>query len=262
MAALARRLEGLGGAPVILVGTAGEVNSGRSDPLDRLAELAARHGAWLHVDAAFGAFARVTPRASDLVRGIERADSIAADAHKWLNVPYDCGFALLRDRDATARTFRLSAPYLPPAVDGEPRDLVPANLTPESSRRARALPVFATLLARGRAGIRAMVERHLELAALLADEVRAAEELELVDDPALNVVPFRFAPDGVRRRDLDELNERLGRAVLDDGRVAVGLTRYRSVVCLRPAIANWRTGEDDVRLVVEVVRELGARLLG
>ncbi|MEC8512372.1 MAG: pyridoxal-dependent decarboxylase [Planctomycetota bacterium] len=261
-AALARRLEELGGAPVILVGTAGEVNSGRSDPLDRLAELAARHGAWLHVDAAFGAFARVTPRASDLVRGIERADSIAADAHKWLNVPYDCGFALLRDRDAAARTFRLSAPYLPPAVAGEPRDLVPANLSPESSRRARALPVFATLLARGRAGIRAMVERHLDLAALLADEVRAAEDLELVDDPVLNVVPFRFAPEGVRRRDLDELNERLGRAVLEDGRVAVGLTRHRSVVCLRPAIANWRTGEDDVRLVVEVVRELGARLLG
>ena len=75
------------------------------------------------------------------------------------------------------------------------------------------------------------------------------------------VVPFRFAPEGVRRRDLDDLNERLGRAVLDDGRVAVGLTRYRSVVCLRPAIANWRTGEEDVRLVVEVVRELGARLL-
>ena len=260
-AALARRLEELGDAPVILVGTAGEVNSGRSDPLDRLAELAEAHGAWLHVDAAFGAFARVAPRASEQVRGLERADSIAADAHKWLNVPYDCGFALLRDRDAAARTFRLSAPYLPPAVDGEPRDLVPANLTPESSRRARALPVFATLLARGRAGIRAMVERHLDLAALLADQVRAAEDLELVDDPVLNVVPFRFAPDGVRRRDLDELNERLGRAVLDDGRVAVGLTRYRSVVCLRPAIANWRTDEDDVRLVVEVVRELGARLL-
>ena len=261
-AALARRLEELGDAPVILVGTAGEVNSGRTDPLDRLAELAEAHGAWLHVDAAFGAFARVTPRASEQVRGLERADSVAADAHKWLNVPYDCGFALLRDRDAAARTFRLSAPYLPPAVDGEPRDLVPANLTPESSRRARALPVFATLLARGRAGIRAMVERHLELAALLADEVRAAGDLELVDDPVLNVVPFRFAPDGVRRRDLDELNERLGRAVLDDGRVAVGITRYRSVVCLRPAIANWRTGEGDVRLVVEVVRELGARLLG
>lgn len=260
-AALARRLEELGDAPVILVGTAGEVNSGRSDPLDRLAELAEAHGAWLHVDAAFGAFARVAPRASEQVRGLERADSIAADAHKWLNVPYDCGFALLRDRDAAARTFRLSAPYLPPAVDGEPRDLVPANLTPESSRRARALPVFATLLARGRAGIRAMVERHLDLAALLADEVRAAGDLELVDEPVLNVVPFRFAPEGVRRRDLDDLNERLGRAVLDDGRVAVGLTRYRSVVCLRPAIANWRTGEDDVRLVVEVVRELGARLL-
>lgn len=259
-AALARRLEELGDAPVILVGTAGEVNSGRTDPLDRLAELAEAHGAWLHVDAAFGAFARVTPRASEQVRGLERADSVAADAHKWLNVPYDCGFALLRDRDAAARTFRLSAPYLPPAVDGEPRDLVPANLTPESSRRARALPVFATLLARGRAGIRAMVERHLELAALLADEVRAAEDLELVDEPVLNVVPFRFAPEGVRRRDLDDLNERLGRAVLDDGRVALGLTRYRSVVCLRPAIANWRTGEDDVRLVIEVVRELGTRL--
>ena len=122
-------------------------------------------------------------------------------------------------------------------------------------------PLVEWLLYKGDAQHAEMGAHLRHLAALLADQARAAGDLELVDEPVLNVVPFRFAPEGVRRRDLDDLNERLGRAVLDDGRVAVGLTRYRSVVCLRPAIANWRTGEDDVRLVVEVVRELGSRLL-
>lgn len=261
VAALKARLEALDGEPVVLVGTAGEVNAGRSDPMDALADLAAEHGAWLHVDAAFGIFARVSERTRHQVEGLERADSIAADAHKWLNVPYDCGVAFVRDRNAASRTFRLSAPYLPPAKDGDRRALLPANLTPESSRRARALPVFATLLARGRAGVVRMVERHLDLAALLVQWIEDAPDLELVDEPALSVVPFRFVPKGVRRRDLDELNEALGRAILEDGRVAVGLTRYRSVVCLRPAIVNWRTGEADVRLLVDVVRELGAHAL-
>ncbi|MEM9381413.1 MAG: pyridoxal-dependent decarboxylase, partial [Planctomycetota bacterium] len=225
--ALGARLASLEGAPAIVVATAGEVNSGRFDPIDELADLCAEHGAWLHVDGAFGLFARVTPRVRALANGVERADSIASDAHKWLNVPYDCGFVLARERALLAKTFRLAAPYLPSSAAGSAPVSVPANLVPECSRRARALPVFATLLASGRAGVREMVERHLDLAEHLRARIAASEDLELVDDGALNDVPFRLAPAGVRRRDLDALNAEAGRRVLADGRVYVGTTRYR-----------------------------------
>ncbi len=259
--ALEGRLASMGGQPAIVVATAGEVNSGRFDPLSEMADLCERYGAWLHVDAAFGLFARVAPGVADLADGIERADSIAADAHKWLNVPYDSGFALVRQRSLMAKTFRMVAAYLPPSTaDGAP-PRVPANLGPECSRRARALPIFAALLSEGRAGIRAMVEGHLDLADHLRSLVAAAPDLELVDETRLNVVPFRFAPAGVRRRDLDELNQALGELILEDGRVFVGTTRYRSVVCMRPAIANWRTRPQDVEQLVDVTRALGAELL-
>ena len=257
---LEARLRALDGQPAIVVATAGEVNSGRFDPLEALADLCERHGAWLHVDAAFGLFARVAPATADLAAGIERADSIASDAHKWLNVPFDSGFALVKRRALLAKTFRLVAPYLAPSAGDGPPPRVPANLGPECSRRARALPIFAALLGEGRAGIRRMVEEHLRLAEHLRALVAAAPDLELVDETRLNVVPFRFAPAGVRRRDLDALNRELGARVLADGRVHVGTTRYRSVLCFRPAIANWRTRAADVELLVDVVRGLGAEL--
>ena len=257
--ALEARLASLDGAPAIVVATAGEVNAGGFDPLARIGELKQRYPVWLHVDAAFGLFAGVSPRTEHLIHGMERADSIASDAHKWLNVPYDCGFAFVRERALLAKTFRMTGAYLTMGgrdeSSGEAPIRVPANLSPEASRRARALPLFATLLASGRDGVRAMVESHLDLAQHLANRVREAPDLELVDDVTLNVVPFRCAPSGVRRRDLDALNERVGRALLEEGRVHAGLTRYRSVVCFRPAIANWRTRVEDIDLLVDRVRE-------
>lgn len=259
VAAMEARLEELRGEPVILVGTAGEVNAGRFDPMDELARFKAEYGAWLHVDGAFGLFARAAPSVRSLADGLEAADSIAADAHKWLNVPYDCGFAFVAQRALLAKSFRLVADYLPPA-DGE-RQRVPANLGPESSRRARALPVFATLAAYGRRGIEAMVEGHLALARHLAALVRGAPGLELVDEPRLNIVPFRLAPSALRKRDWDAFNQEVGREVLRDARVHVGTTRYRSVICFRPAIANWRMEREDVELLVHVVQELGAAAL-
>ena len=257
VAAMERRLEELRGEPVILVGTAGEVNAGRFDPLQELGRLKDEHGAWLHVDAAFGLFARAAPSARAWAEGLDAADSIASDAHKWLNVPYDSGFAFVAQRALLAKTFRLVADYLPPA-DGEPQR-VPANLGPESSRRARALPIFASLAAYGRRGFERMFEGHLALATHLAAQIREAPDLELLDDPCLNIVPFRFAPQELRKRDWDAVNQEIYREVLEDGRVFVGTTRYRSVVCFRPAIANWRTEAADVELLVRVIRELGAQ---
>jgi glutamate/tyrosine decarboxylase-like PLP-dependent enzyme len=128
------------------------------------------------------------------------------------------------------------------------------------SRRARALPVWATLRAYGRDGYRAMVERHLDLAGRLAEQVDAEPELERLGDVPLNVVCFRYRPEGVREDELDELNRRLGQAVLDDGRVFFGTTVYGGKVAFRPAIVNWRTGPEDVDLIVPTVLELGASL--
>jgi len=256
LAALEDALRSLNGAPAIVVGNAGEVNAGDFDPLDRMADLAERYRSWLHVDGAFGLFARVTPRAAHLAAGVERAHSVVADGHKWLNVAYDSGFAFVRDASLLDNTFAIGAPYLPkpgehPMFGGR---------GPEASRRARGIAIWATLRAYGRAGHRAMVERHLDLAQRLARAVDDAPELERLADVPLNIVCFRYRPGDLSDDALDTLNAKIGADLLADGRVYVGTTRYRGRVAFRPAIVNWRTTEADVDLIALVVRELGARL--
>jgi glutamate/tyrosine decarboxylase-like PLP-dependent enzyme len=251
--ALDSALAELDGAPAILIGNAGEVNAGDFDPIDHLADLAERYGAWLHVDGAFGLFARLAPGAAELARGVERAHSVIADGHKWLNVPYDCGFAFVHVSPAELeRTFALAGAYLP--SDDKPNF---GYRGPEASRRARALAVWATLRAYGRSGYREMVERHLALARRLAGRVKEAPDLELLAPATLNIVCFRFHPPGADEHDLDALNARLGEAILEDGRVYAGTTVYGGRTALRPAIVNWRTREQDVDFFVDVVRELG-----
>jgi glutamate/tyrosine decarboxylase-like PLP-dependent enzyme len=259
VAALAAALEGLGGQPAIVITTAGDVNTGDFDPLAKVAELTRAHGAWMHVDGAFGLFAAVSPLTRHLVEGIEGADSVAVDGHKWLNVPYESGFAFVRDPEIHAGAFSATAAYLRTEPTARP---VFGNLSPEMSRRARALPVWATLRAYGREGYRAMVERHVRLAKRVAGQVDDAPDLERLAEVPLNVVCFRFHPPGVPENALDDLNRKLGASVLDDGRVYFGTTDYAGKVAFRPAIVNWRTGEEDVDLIVKVVRELGAQLVG
>ena len=255
--ALEAELRGLGGAPAIIVGNAGDVNVGEFDPLAELADLAEEHGAWLHVDGAFGLFARLSPRVEALAEGIDRAHSVIADGHKWLNVPYDCGFAFVRDPGLLAKVFSLAAAYLP---EDEPEPTY-GYLTPESSQRARSIAVWAALRAWGRAGYREMVERHLDLAQRLAARVDEAPDLERLADVPLNIVCFRYRPPDVPEEALDGLNARLGEDVLADGRVYVGTTSFAGKTAFRPAIVNWRTGEADVDLLVDVLCELGGKLL-
>jgi glutamate/tyrosine decarboxylase-like PLP-dependent enzyme len=240
-------------APAIIIANAGEVNTGDFDPIADIAELADRHDAWLHVDGAFGLFARLAPATCGLTDGIERADSVIADGHKWLNVPYDCGFAFVREAERLPRALNVGAPYLPAQDAARPSY---GFLSPENSRRARALSVWATLRAYGRDGYRAMVERHLGLAQHLARRVDEAPELERLADVPLNIVCFRAHPDGWSEENLDELNRSVGASLLTDGRVFAGTTTYAGRVALRPAIVNWMTQHEDVDLLVEVVREL------
>jgi glutamate/tyrosine decarboxylase-like PLP-dependent enzyme len=260
LSALDRALADLG-EPAVIIGNAGEVNAGDFDPIDDLADIAERRGAWLHLDASFGVFAALSPRSAHLVRGMERADSIAADAHKWLNVPYESGFALVAEPQRLGRAFGYpGAPYLPtPNSPGAGYAL----FGPESSRRARALPIWATLRAYGREGYQAMVERHLDLAQRMAEQVDAAPDLERLAEVPLCIVCLRYRPAEVANDDrLNDLNRRLGEELLTDGRVYAGTTLYGGRVALRPAITNWRTSERDVDFFVEVVRELGARVAG
>ncbi len=254
--ALERELASLGGAPAIIVANAGEVNAADFDPILPMADLAERHGAWLHVDGAFGLFARLAPSTSHLTHGIERADSVISDGHKWLNVPYDCGFAFVRETQRLPRALNVGAPYLP--VPGEAHPSF-GFIAPENSRRARSLAVWATLRAYGRDGYRAMVERHVAFAHHLAARVDAAPELERLAEVQLNIVCFRARPPAWPEERLDDLNRELGAALLDDGRVFAGSTMYAGKVALRPAIVNWRTRSEDVDLIVDVVRELIAQ---
>jgi glutamate/tyrosine decarboxylase-like PLP-dependent enzyme len=256
-ASLEDALRDLGGRPSIVVANAGEVNAGDFDPIARVADLCERYGAWLHVDGAFGLFARVSPRTAHLADGVERAHSVIADAHKWLNVPYESGFAFVRDAAYLPGAFSATAAYLTKPDDPRPSFMY---MGPEMSRRARSLPIWATLYAYGRRGYRSIVEHHLDLAQHARARVDESPDLERMADVPFNIVCFRFRPRGVPKSDLDDLNRRLGEAILTDGRVYVGTTVYDGRVAFRPAFVNWRTAERDVDALIDVVLELGQEL--
>lgn len=256
--AIEHALREMNGAPAIVVATIGEVNAGGFDPIRELADIARRNNAWLHVDGAFGIFARASATAVSLADGLEGARSAIGDGHKWLNVPYDCGFAFVSDPALLTGAFTLTgAPYLPMDSDDRPSF---GDRGPEASRRARSLPVWASLRAYGRDGIRAMVDRHIGLAQRVAGQVAAEAELELLAPVDLNVICFRARPAGVPEGELDDLNRRLGEAVLEEGIVYFGTTTFGGRVAFRPAISNWRTTEDDADLIVPAVLRMLERL--
>jgi glutamate/tyrosine decarboxylase-like PLP-dependent enzyme len=243
-AALDARLARIEG-PAVIVASAGEVNTGDFDDLVALAEIAERRRAWLHVDGAIGLPAACAPSHAHLVRGLERADSIAGDAHKWLNVPYDAGFVFTRHLAAQEAVFRAAASYL-----GAGPDLL--HRTPENSRRFRALPTFLSLLAYGRRGQRAIVDRAIACAELLA--ARLPPSFELLAPVRLNVVCFAL-------RGADEAaTTRLLRALQEDGRAFLTPTTLRGRPALRAAFSNWATTERDVALVVEALADAARKI--
>jgi glutamate/tyrosine decarboxylase-like PLP-dependent enzyme len=240
-----------------VIANAGEVNAGHFEPIRQIADVAHAHGAWLHVDGAFGLFAKVSPRTAQLADGVELADSVISDGHKWLNVPYDCGFAFVRDPRYLLAAFVADAAYLPDVDEERPSF---GYMAPELSRRARSLAVWATLRAYGREGYRAIVERCLDNAAHFVRLVEQADDMELLLPAPLNIVFFRYRPPDVPEEELDELNRRIEQEILTDGRVYVGTTHWNGVVGFRPAFVNWRTTTADVELLLETVRDLGSTL--
>ncbi|MFJ2580334.1 pyridoxal phosphate-dependent decarboxylase family protein [Kitasatospora aureofaciens] len=250
VAALERSLAEADG-PCVVVANAGTVNTVDFDDLRALADLRDRYGFWLHVDAAFGAFAALTPAHAELVAGLDLADSVCVDLHKWLNVPYDSAVQFTRRPDLQARVFRNAAAYLGPL--GEHPDLV--HLTPENSHRLRALAAWFTLRAYGRAGHQEIVERCVAGARALGEAVTGIEGLRLLAPVRLNVACFTLATDPTAER-LAALAAELA------GEAFVTPTRYAGVPALRAAFSNWRTTEADVRRTVaalaQAVEKLGA----
>ena len=254
--ALEAALSDLDGAPAIVIGNAGEVNAGDFDPIDALADLAQRHGAWLHVDGAFGLFARATPRGDALTAGIERADSVIADGHKWLNVPYDCGFAFVREPGRLTGDIR-HARRLPRRGRPRPSGLLralPRGLAPRSL--ARRVGDAAGIWQGGAPGDGGAPPRPGAAARRANRRGRRSRasggrpaERRLLPPP-----PGRDA----RSASSTSTTAAWARRSLDDGRVYMGTTVYDGRVAFRPAIVNWRTTEADVDAIADVVRDLGA----
>ncbi|MEE8496043.1 MAG: aminotransferase class V-fold PLP-dependent enzyme [Xanthomonadales bacterium] len=257
LAAFSSALEELAGAPALVIINAGEVNTGAFDPLQEMMTIARQHQCWVHVDGAFGLFAALSPRTAHLVKGVEGADSVTVDGHKWLNVPYDSGYAFVRDYGLMARAFRYSADYLPAEDDPYP---TPGAIGPESSRRGRSFAVWATLKAYGRNGHRRIVEHCLDIAQHFASVVDANPQLQRMADVPLNIVAFRYNPGGRNDDELNRLNQELGKAVLADGRFLVGTSKLGSNTIFRPAFSNWRTRFEDVEALACVICELGKQL--
>jgi glutamate/tyrosine decarboxylase-like PLP-dependent enzyme len=247
-AELAAALRGRSG-PCIVCAQAGNVNSGAFDPIDPIADVTLGASAWLHVDGAFGLWASASPHLAALTRGIERANSVATDAHKWLNVPYDCGIVFCSDEAAHRGAMSLAAPY----IAGTIHERDSHEFVPEESRRARAVPVYAALRALGRRGVTELVERCCTHARRFADGLRAAG-FEILNDVVLNQVLVAFGgPEQTHRTIL---------AIQQEGTCWCGGTVWHGRTAMRISVSNWCTTAGDVERSLEAIVRVAARCSG
>ena len=239
--ALQERLEDGDDRPVVVALQAGNVHSGAFDPFAEAIEVAHEHGAWVHVDGAFGLFAGATPAYRHLVHGYQAADSWATDAHKTLNVPYDCGLAIVRDATALRTAMSMHGDYLIRDAAGDPFEKVP-----ELSRRARALTVWAVLRSLGRTGVAELVERLARHARAFADGISAIDGAEVLNDVVFTQVCAAFGDDA---RTLDVV-----RRMLDDGTAWTSGSVWRERAVLRISVSNWSTTDADVEHTLDALR--------
>jgi glutamate/tyrosine decarboxylase-like PLP-dependent enzyme len=225
--------------PAIICVQAGNVNTGSVDPVGRICEMAHAKGAWVHVDAAFGLWAKASPSLAPLVAGIEHADSWATDAHKWLNVPYDSGLAFVRDSAALGRAMTIAAAYIP---TGARRD--PGQFTPDLSRRARGVEIWAALRSLGKAGLAAMIERTCAHARRFASGLRSAG-CEILNDVVLNQVLVSFGDAETTLRVIDRIQQ--------DGTCWCGGTTWQGRTAMRVSVACWATTAEDVERSLEAM---------
>ena len=251
-----------GRKPFAVIATAGTVNTGAIDPLAEIADICAAEGVWLHVDGAFGAMAMLSGALAPRLAGIERADSLAFDFHKWLHVPYDAGCVLVRDGEAHRATFSSRPTYLAShargLAAGEPW---PCDFGPELSRGFRALKVWFTLKEHGARKLGASIDDNCRLARLLGERIKADPRLELLAPVSLNIACFRMTAPGRTPEQHDHLNETIVAELQERGIAAPSTTRIHGRLAIRVNITNHRTRESDLETLMEALARIGEELL-
>jgi glutamate/tyrosine decarboxylase-like PLP-dependent enzyme len=255
--------------PIIVCAQAGNVNTGSFDPMVPIVEaVRAKPNAWLHVDGAFGLWAAAVPALADRVAGLAGADSWTTDAHKWLNVPYDSGIVVCRDPEAHLASMTFGAAYYIEAAGGE-RDGY--NWVAESSRRARGFPIYAALRSLGREGLAGMVDHCCALARQMADALRGAPGVEILNDVVLNQVLVRFSPPSgaggsagavADAAAIDDFTRRVIAAVQADGTCWLGGTTWHGMAAMRISVSNWSTSEADIDLSAEAILRCARAVAG
>lgn len=264
MAAMIAADRAAGHRPFCIVGTAGTVQTGATDDLPALADLATRERLWFHVDGAFGALARLSPETAALVAGIERADSLAFDLHKWGYLPFDIACLLTREDAALVETFSMQAAYLTPETRGlmARTGIHFADRGIELTRSFKALKAWMAMRATGTDTIGAHIARNVRQAGYLARLVRASPELELLAPVPLNIVNFRYVRPGADESALDALNREILIQLQERGIAVPSGTTIGGRFAIRVAIANHRSRDDDFAALVDAVTTLGAEVAG
>ncbi len=237
--------------PAILCLQAGNVNSGAFDPCADLIPLAQEKGAWVHVDGAFGLWGKLLSELNSHTKGMELADSWATDAHKWLNVPYDSGLAIVRHPAAHRASMALNAPYYI-AAPGEVRD--PSQWVPESSRRARAFPLYCGLKSLGKQSLRELVERNCRQARLMASLLQEDPSIRILNDVVLNQVLVEFLPAG--KADDGTFTPLVMAAIQKEGTCWAGGSLWKGRPVMRISVSNWSTTDTDIRISAEAIRRV------
>jgi glutamate/tyrosine decarboxylase-like PLP-dependent enzyme len=263
-----------GDIPFCVVAQVGAINTGAVDPLQAIADVCAEHKIWFHADGASGAFGRMLAEKEPLYRGLERADSVTLDPHKWLFVPYECGCVLIRDAEKLRRSFSMSAPYLRGALPTEYTGLDYYEHGPQMSRGFRALKVWMTLKHYGVDGYRKLLAQGVRCAERLDELVRASESFEALHEPNLFITSFRYAPAHYRMATadasenaqkavdayLDWLNQRIADEIQASGFAFIMTSTVRNRTVLRLSICSHRTTIADIEAVFDKVSEIGAAL--
>jgi glutamate/tyrosine decarboxylase-like PLP-dependent enzyme len=252
-----------GDRPLAIIGTAGSVSTGAIDPLGQLAAIAREYGLWFHVDGAYGAPAAMLPDASADLKALAEADSVAVDPHKWLYAPLEAGCTIVRDPESLRNAFSYHPPYYPDAVEDLDPPIYYHEWSLQNSRGFRALKVWLALRQVGRTGYERMIAEDIRLARRMFEMADAHEELEAVT-LGLSICTFRYvgrtsAP-RTDRGDLNELNKRIMERVQENGRAFLTNAVLHDDYLLRACIVNFRTGEDDVRELIDEVVRVGREL--
>lgn len=261
--------------PLCVVAQVGSINVGAIDPLNRIADICQARGVWLHADGACGAVGAMLPELKQAYAGLERADSVTLDPHKWLYIPYECGCILVRDSEKLRRAFSMSAPYLRGTLPTEYTGMDYFEYGPQMSRGFKALKVWMTLKHYGLEGYRTLLRQNISCAHYLDQLVRSSQDFEALHEPSLYIYSFRYAPPDMlpdseaavevresAEMELDNLNQAIADEIQLSGDAFIMTSKVHDRIVLRMSICSHRTELEDIRRVFESLRDLGERLRG